>query len=143
MKNTLLTLALTALLTLSSTAVLAAEDKRQWVEMPPMMQAHMLANMRDHLVAINEIIAYIAADELDKAGEVAEERLGMSSLDNHHASHMAKFMPEGMRETGTAMHKAASRFAVVATEGEVQPALKALSDVTSACIACHASYRIR
>ena len=77
-----------------------------------MMQTHMLANMRDHLVAINEIIAYIAADDLDKAGEVAEERLGMSALDNHHASHMAKFMPKGMREHGTAMHKAASRFAV-------------------------------
>jgi len=108
-----------------------------------MMQQHMMSNMRDHLVAINEILIGMANGDFDEAAEIAEYRLGMSSLKSHGASHMAKFMPEGMRQAGTAMHKAASRFALRAQEEEVLPAYNALSEVTSACVACHSGYRIR
>jgi len=122
---------------------LAEDDTRQLVELPEMMQQHMMSNMRDHLVAINEILENMASDELDKAAEIAESRLGMSSLKSHGASHMAKFMPKGMRKAGTSMHKAASRFAIKAQEGEALPAYKAFTEVTSACVACHTGYRIR
>ena len=108
-----------------------------------MMQQHMLSNMRDHLAAINEILVYLDNDELDKAAETAEYRLGMSSLKAHGASHMGKFMPEGMRHAGTSMHKAASRFALKAQEGEALSAYQALSDITSACVACHSGYKIK
>ncbi|MGB5706910.1 MAG: hypothetical protein WBM41_08755 [Arenicellales bacterium] len=121
----------------------AANDTRILVELPEMMQQHMLSNMRDHLTAINEILVYLGADELDKAAEIAEYRLGMSSLESHGASHMAKFMPEGMRQAGTAMHRAASRFALKAQEGEALPTYKALSHITSACVACHSGYRVK
>ncbi|MGD8567944.1 MAG: hypothetical protein PVJ39_07640 [Gammaproteobacteria bacterium] len=121
----------------------AEDDARQLVELPEMMQKHMLSNMRDHLMAINEILKDMASDNLAKASDTAEYRLGMSSLDTHGASHLAKFMPEGMRKAGTNMHKAASRFARVAQEGELLPAYRALSEVTSACVACHSGYRIR
>lgn len=119
------------------------EDTRQLVQLPEMMQHHMLSNMRNHLMAINEILLNMANDEFDEAAEIAESRLGMSSLRAHGASHMAKFMPEGMRNSGEAMHRAASRFALKAEEGEALPAYKALSEVTSACVACHTTYRIR
>jgi hypothetical protein len=108
-----------------------------------MMQQHMMANMRDHLMAFNEMLASMEKSELDKAAEIAEHRLGMSSLELHGASHMAKFMPEGMRQAGTNMHKAASRFALKAQEGELLPAYRMLTEITSACVACHSSYRIR
>ena len=122
---------------------IADEDPRQLVKMPEMMQQHMMSNMRDHLVAINEILITMASGELEKAADVAESRLGMSSLESHGASHMARFMPEGMQQAGTNMHRAASRFALKAQEGEVLPAYVALSEVTSACVACHSGYRIR
>ena len=121
----------------------AGEDARQLVKLPDMMQQHMLHNMRDHLASINQILSYMADDELDKAADVAETRLGMSSLEAHGASHMARFMPEGMRQAGTRMHKAASRFARKAQEGDALPAYKALAEVTAACVSCHAGYRIR
>lgn len=142
MKNLLHILATLLLISANSSSI-AEEDSRQLVELPEIMQQHMMANMRDHLVAINEILIYFANDELDEAAEVAESRLGMSSLKSHGASHMAKFMPEGMRQSGTSMHRAASRFALKAQEGEVLPAINALSKVTSSCVACHAAYRIR
>ena len=122
---------------------IADEDSRQLVELPEMMQLHMMSNMRDHLVAINEILVTMANGQLDQAAEVAESRLGMSSLESHGASHMSRFMPEGMRQAGTSMHRAASRFALRAQEGEALPAYSALAEVTSACVACHTNYRIR
>jgi len=125
----------------------AEDDTRVAVDMPAMMQTHMLSNMRDHLTAIQEIQNHLAAGEYDAAAEVAEKRLGMSSLGTHGASHMAGFMPKGMQETGTAMHQAASRFAVTAQETAVTRdlprALGALSRVTAQCVACHAAYRLK
>ena len=126
-----------------SPIVSAAKEDRLLVNLPEKMQHHMMANMRDHLNTLNEILLNMNNGKMDEAANIAEQRLGMSSLGTHGASHMAKFMPEGMRNAGTNMHKAASRFALKAQEGEVLPALKVLSDITSACVACHSAYRIR
>jgi hypothetical protein len=121
----------------------SVEDTRQMVKLPEMMQGHMLANMRNHLESVNLILLQLAKGELDKAADTAEQRLGMSSLDKHGAEHLAQFMPDGMKKAGTNMHRAASRFALKAQEGEVLAAYAALQEVTAACVACHAGYRIR
>ena len=134
---------ITAILLVFVGNISVAVDSRQLVELPEMMQQHMMSNMRDHLVALNEILKNMANGQMEQAAEVAESRLGMSSLESHGASHMAKFMPEGMRQAGTSMHRAASRFARKIEEGDVLPAYGALSEVTSACVACHSGYRIR
>lgn len=127
-----------------------AEDSRQLVELPAMMQEHMLANMRDHLRALDEILAYLSEGNVDEAGKIAENRLGMSSLETHGAAHLAQYMPEGMAAAGTEMHHAASRFVIAAQNAELNPGLdaqrevyEALHEVTAACNACHLSYRIR
>jgi hypothetical protein len=122
---------------------IADDDARQLVQLPEMMRQHMMENMRDHLTAINEILVHMGADELDEAAETAEQRLGMSALELHGASHMARFMPEGMRQAGTSMHRAASRFALKAEEGDSLPAYKMLAEITSACVTCHSGYRIK
>lgn len=131
------------LLLSSSLFVQAENDTRQLVKFPEMMQQHMMANMRQHLESINEILFLMSNNKLDQAADVAEQRLGMTSLTSHNASHMAKFMPKGMRQAGTSMHKAASRFALTAQEGDSSAAYKVLGEVTSACVACHTGYRIR
>lgn len=131
------------LLSLSFASANAADDDRQLVKLPEMMQTHMLANMRDHLKTLNRILIDMGNGKLEQASELAESRLGMSSLPLHGASHMARFMPPGMRKAGTAMHRAASRFALKAQEGNALAAYKALSAVTTSCIACHSAYRIR
>jgi hypothetical protein len=124
-----------------------AGDTRQLVNFPPELTAHTIANMRDHLLALQEITDALGRGEGSKAAKVAEARLGMSSLELHGAHEVAKYMPQGMQEAGTAMHRAASRFALKAQDagvtGDVKPALNALSDVMGACVTCHAAYRLK
>jgi len=139
--------AIALLIGLGSTA--RAQDTRAPVELPPMMREHLLGNMRDHLLTLNQIIADVSAERYVDAARLAEERLGMSSLRAHEAEHFAPYFPKGMQEAGNAMHHAASRFAIAASDSDVdrsyQGLLKlagALSEITAACAACHARYSI-
>lgn len=143
----------------------ASKDTRQQVDFPPEMRQHTLANMRDHLEALSEILSHMSAGQYAKAALVANARLGMDSpsaegckgedtsgkpqmskpADMDHQ--MAQFMPEGMRNIGLAMHQAASDFALEANKagkgGNPKQALAALSKVTQQCAACHASYKVQ
>ena len=110
----------------------------------------MLANMRDHLATLSDIIGDVAQAKYDDAAKLAEQRLGMSSLAAHGAAHLAPFMPQQMQDIGTGMHRAASRLVIVlqnaatsSSEQSVREINAALHEVTSACAACHASYKIR
>jgi hypothetical protein len=124
-----------------------AADTREFVQFPPELVEHTIANMRDHLLALQQIDEALARGEPEKAGKIAEERLGMSSLRLHGAAEVAKYMPQGMQDAGTAMHKGASRFAIeaqnVGVTGELKPALAALGEVMAACVGCHAGYRLK
>ena len=125
----------------------AAPDTRIAVDFPAAMGDHTLANMRDHLATLGRIQEALALARYDEAARLAESRLGLTSLEAHGAHEVARYMPEGMQAAGTAMHRAASRFAIAATDagatGDVRPALAALSEVTASCVACHAGYRLR
>jgi len=120
----------------------AAEDTRTKVDLPDMMKSHMLGNMRDHLASLQKIQAALAKGKLEEAGDIAESRIGMSSLESHGASHLAPYMPKAMQAIGTEMHHAASRFAMTVSEGDMSRSLEALSKVTEQCVACHSSYRV-
>jgi hypothetical protein len=124
-----------------------AADTRVLVEFPPELVEHTLANMRDHLLALREINDALAHGQNDKAAKIAEDRLGMTSLPLHGAQEVAKFMPQGMQDAGTAMHRAASRFAIeaqnAAVTDDLKPALVALGEVMGACVSCHAGYRLK
>jgi hypothetical protein len=124
----------------------AAPDARAAVHFPTPLKAHTLANMRDHLATLERIQDALATGRFDAAAEIAETRLGLSSLGAHGAHEVARYMPAGMQEAGTAMHRAASRFALDAASagatGDPKPALAALAVVTAQCVACHAAYRL-
>jgi hypothetical protein len=121
-------------------------DNRQVVYFPRELRERTLANMRDHLLALQQIHEALSMLDYDRAAEIAERRLGMSSLGLHGAHEVAGFMPPGMQEAGTAMHRNASRFAVAAQEsaasGDIRPTLAALARLSGACVTCHAGYRV-
>ena len=125
----------------------AAPDARQFVKFPAALVDHTLANMRDHLQALQEIQSHLGMGNTDVAAKIAETRLGMSSLGSHGAAEVSKYMPQGMQDAGTAMHRAASRFAITAQEagvtGDLKPVFAGLAEITAQCVGCHAGYRIK
>jgi hypothetical protein len=125
----------------------ANTDSRQAVSFPQPMKDGTLANMRDHLLALAQIQDKLGLGDFDGAAQTAETRLGMSALRTHGAHDVAKFMPQGMQELGTAMHRSASQFAATAqtssVTGDLKATLAALSKVTQTCVACHATYKLQ
>jgi hypothetical protein len=121
-------------------------DSRQLVKFLDPMRLHTITSMRDHLLALQEIDVALLKSHFDTAARIAEQRLGMSSLEFHGAAHIAPFMPQGMQDIETQMHHAASRFAVEAQNAsvgnDVRPALGALGTVMQQYVACHAACRL-
>ena len=133
-----------------SSAASGVDDARELVKLPPMMREHMLGNMRDHLMTLDQILGAVADAKFDDAAKLAEAHLGMSSLTSHDAAHMAPFMPKPMQDMGTSMHRAASRLVIVLQDASVTPSAEsmqkvagALHAVTTSCAACHAAYRLQ
>lgn len=121
----------------------ATIDHRPLVEMPEQARALMRQDMLMHLASLNSLLGLLAAGDMAEAAEVAETELGLSSMGKHRATGMGpgRFMPPEMRQLGWTMHQAASEFARVAREGNAAASYAALQQVTSACVACHMSYR--
>jgi len=120
-------------------------DLRQLASMPDEARQLMREDMLDHLAALNEIIGYLAENNLDAAADVAETRMGKSSMGKHRGTGMGpgRFMPLKMRELGWGMHESATEFSLVAKKGDLKSAYIALQKVTGSCVACHYSYRTR
>lgn len=127
----------------TATSVRGESDTRIQLNLPIQMQEHLLGNMRQHLVVINQLLGMLGREEFSKAAELAEAELGMSSLDKHGASHIARFYPKQAAQFGTNMHKAASRFARISEEGDALVAYQALGEITHNCVGCHATAKIR
>lgn len=158
MKNTALLLSLMTLLSGLPPAIHAqtaeapesgdsavAADPRQLVTMPAEARELMRTDMLDHLAALNSIIGLLAENDLQSVAEVAETRMGKSSMGKHRASGMGpgRFMTLEMRNIGWGMHEAASELAQAAEKNDSKGAWSALQRVTGACVACHNSYRTR
>jgi len=134
-----------ALFLLSTAA--GAEDTRQLVKLPAPAQESLRQEMLENLVTVNEVLALMAEGKTREAGEVAEAKLGMSAMGKHRSKPMdarpGPHMPPAMHGIGMDGHKAASEFATVAKTGDRDKALALLPNLTTACVACHFSYRTR
>ncbi|MCF8178405.1 MAG: hypothetical protein K9J74_07845 [Sulfuritalea sp.] len=124
-----------------------AEDTRQLATLPPAAQESLREEMRGNLVAINEILTLMAAGKVKEAGEVAERSLGRGAMGKHmnkpFDARPGPNMPPDMHRIGMDGHGEVSEFARAAATGDRDKALAMLPKLTSACIACHYSFRIR
>jgi len=120
-------------------------DLRTFVEMPDKARQILTEDMLDHLAVLNEINRYLSENKLSSAAEVAETGMGRSLLSKYQDVDIrpGRYMPKEMREIGWELHNAATQFAKVAREGNLKETLLAYHRITSACVACHYSYRTR
>lgn len=125
----------------------AAEDTRQLAQLTPQARETLRQEMLDNLLALNEILSLLAANQVKEAGEVAEARLGRSAMGKNarlpFEARPGPQMPAAMHDLGRGGHFAASEFARAAASGDRDRALAKLPELMGGCIACHASYRVR
>jgi hypothetical protein len=124
-----------------------AEDNRQLARLSPEAQATLRQEMLDNMVAVNEILALVAANRIKEAGEVAEKSLGRGAMGKNarlpFEHRPGPQMPPAMHEIGRGGHFAASEFAAAAAGGDRERALALLPNLTASCVGCHAAYRTR
>jgi len=120
-------------------------DYRTLVEMPDKARQILHEDMLDHLAVLNEINRYLAENNLRSAAEVAETGMGRSLLAKYQDEDIrpGRYMPKEMRKIGWELHNAATEFSKAARKGNLQKTLQAYHRITSACVACHYSYRTR
>jgi hypothetical protein len=120
-------------------------DLRSYVEMPEKARQILQEDMLDHLAVLNEINSYLAENDLLAAADVAENGMGRSLLSKYQDEEMrpGRYMPKEMREIGWELHDAATQFVTAARQVNLKKTLLAYQRITSACVACHYSYRIR
>lgn len=123
----------------SPEAALGAMDHRTPVPLLPMMANHQKQNMRDHLVAVQEIVAALGAGDF-QAVEKSAGRIGYSEQMGAMCNHMGAGAP-GFTEQALHFHHTADRIGDAARKRDASSVLRALTDTLATCTTCHQTFR--
>jgi hypothetical protein len=114
-------------------------DTRSEVPLLPMMANHQKQNMRDHLLAVQEIVTAVSVDDF-AAVERAAGRIGYSEQMGQMCTHMGSGAP-GFTEKALHFHHTADTIATAARERDRAGVMRALGATLETCTACHATFR--
>lgn len=117
-------------------------DERTELKIPAPVKIMQKGMMRQHMDTVAEITAALAANDLDKAAEVAKSKLGWNQEEEKRCSTVGKMTGEAdFTKLGKAVHKKADELAEAAKGGNRDKALTALSELITNCNACHMKFR--
>lgn len=121
---------------LSSTTAL---DKRVRLPLLAHMAEHQRQQMRDHLAAIQEILAHLATNDFTGV-EKAAGRIGSSKQMEQMCRHMGSAAP-GFTDLALKFHRTADTITAAAKKRDTQKVLTAVSATMRTCVTCHATFR--
>jgi cytochrome c556 len=116
-------------------------DTRVDVPLLPMMAQHQKQNMRDHLAAVQQIVAAIAANDFDGIARAAAT-IGYSEQMGRMCNHMGAGAP-GFTEQALRFHHTADRISEAARARDTAGVLSALDATLATCTGCHAVFKQR
>ena len=123
-------------------------DARIEVVFPAKKYDETLASMREHLRAVDLVIASVANGDYEKAATAAEKGLGIGhqhGVDGLQSGHA--YMPLAMLSFGSAMHMNARELVVTLRDaevtGDVAKVMSSLNSVTKQCVGCHDAYKLK
>jgi cytochrome c556 len=117
----------------------SAGDARKPLPLPAMMAEHQKQNMREHLAAIQAIIAAIGHDDMDGVAK-ASARIGYSETMGQMCEHMGAATP-GFTTMALNFHHTADTIGEAAQHGDRAGVVTALDRTVQTCVGCHATYR--
>jgi cytochrome c556 len=104
-----------------------------------MMANHQKQNMRDHLMAVQEIVAALATDDF-AAVERAAGRIGFSKQMGQMCTHMGAGAP-GFTEQALNFHHTADRISAAARDRDRARVMTELGATLQTCTSCHAAWK--
>lgn len=113
-------------------------DTRIKLDIPEDMKRHQLANMREHVQAVQTIIGLIAEGNFENASRVAYTKLGLTP---EMQAMCGSFNNEKFEELGLAFHRSGDNLGETLKTGNVSDSLRALSQTMQFCVSCHATFR--
>jgi cytochrome c556 len=114
-------------------------ETRQPLPLTAMMAEHQKQNMREHLAAIQAIVAAIGLDDMDAVAKAAA-RIGYSEAMGQMCEHMGAAAP-GFTAMALDFHHTADTMGEAARRGDRAAVLSSLDRTLQACVGCHAAYR--
>ena len=116
--------------------------KRMALDLPPAAQEGLKLTMREHLEAIDAIVAALAREDFAKAATLANEELGFPK---HHVAMQrepgAKF-PRAYHDLAMAHHQAAEALGAAIPTKDLKQILPHLEQTIHACVKCHQAFRL-
>ncbi len=119
-----------------------AADNRTAIMLAPAERTLVLAEMREFLGAVQEILDGINRNEMDEVAGAAREA-GTASADDLDPALMAK-LPQGFRQMALSVHDDMQALAGAAEHRAPAAKLHAmLADTLRKCVACHATWQLK
>lgn len=117
-------------------------DSRTELKISAPMKVMQKKMMRQHMDTLSEITAALAANDLNKAAEIAKAKLGWNPEEEKRCSMVEKMTGEpDFTKLGKAMHQKADELADAAKAGNRDKALAAMAELINNCNACHNKFR--
>lgn len=120
----------------------AGPDPRVALHLAPQARERLLATMREHLEALQAVVAALARERYEEAAKVAHEELGFPKHHQVMRRERGAEFPERYRELAMAHHRAAEDLAAALPTRETGSILQALDGTMRACVACHRAFEL-
>ncbi|HAG49951.1 MAG TPA: hypothetical protein DHU69_01115 [Deltaproteobacteria bacterium] len=117
-------------------------DDRTELKLPEAMKTMQKQMMRQHMDTLSEIAAALAVNDLNKAAEIAKDKLGWTEEEEKRCSMVEKMTREpDFMKLGKAVHLKADELSEAAKAGNRDNALTALAELINNCNMCHNKFR--
>jgi hypothetical protein len=126
-----------------STIPHVSSSKRIALTLPQAAQEGLKLTMREHLEALDVIVAAVAREDFAEAATVANEELGFPK---HHVAmqrEQGAHFPSSYHELAMAHHQAAEDLGAAMPSHDLKIILPKLAQTIHACVTCHQTFRLQ
>lgn len=117
------------------------EDERAALGLDQAAEAGMKLTMREHLEALQDIVASLGGEKFDQAARVAHEELGFPKHHQAMKREGGATFPPKYHELAMAHHQEAEALAKAIPSKDLKRILPQLERTIGACVACHRAYK--
>jgi hypothetical protein len=118
------------------------QDKRVTLGISQEAKAGMTLTMREHLEALQAIVAGLSRQEFEQAAKVAHEELGFPKHHQAMQREAGATFPPKYHELAMAHHQEAENLAKVLPSKNLKTILLQFERTIGACVSCHRAYKL-